>query len=489
MDPTLTRDTIELILSYLSAVDLCRALPTCQLVLDAGSVAAGLRARDLGLPLPPARPGESLTKRLRFVELAARRPTKVAAGFTHSLAVDPASGRCFSWGGGTAQDKPEKLQHVVPLHHLGHGISEGPAVLMPTPVVGLGSVAIKEVAAAMDQCALLTTGGRIMTWGSNMCGALGQGDFEPRSSPTSVNALADLRMTQVTCGCGHMLALTAGGKAYSWGSADSGQLGIGSAARFDFYGDGKCDHTPRRVALASEVLIHVSAGGAHNLAINTSGDLFSWGSGIMGELGLGDGKSRLVPTIVRALSGNRVVHASAGDSHSLAADEAGAAYSWGQSGYGKLGHGMARFLESEDTGKRYELLPYCLLRRTEVFDGQRPSQLTPQTRVVRVIAGSQHSVLITEKGDMLTFGWQKAIGHGSGCGNEFEPICVHMQTASVNGTVPIFVTTGSAGTHQTIVQTAANKLLIFGGGEFGPLCTGTLDPAPSRPTELHLLED
>ena len=35
-------------------------------------------------------------------------------------------------------------------------------------------------------------------------------------------------------------------------------------------------------------------------------------------------------------------------------------------------------------------------------------------RVVRVIAGSQHSVLITEKGDMLTFGWQKAIGHGSG---------------------------------------------------------------------------
>ena len=88
MDPTLTRDTIELILSYLSAVDLCRALPTCQLVLDAGSVAAGLRARDLGLPLPPARPGESLTKRLRFVELAARRPTKVAAGFTHSLAVD-----------------------------------------------------------------------------------------------------------------------------------------------------------------------------------------------------------------------------------------------------------------------------------------------------------------------------------------------------------------------------------------------------------------
>ena len=109
--------------------------------------------------------------------------------------------------------------------------------------------------------------------------------------------------------------------------------------------------------------------------------------------------------------------------------------------------------------------------------------------MVRVIAGSQHSVLITEKGEMLTFGWQKAIGHGSGCGNEFEPICVHMQTASVNGTVPIVVTTGSAGTHQTIVQTAANKLLIFGGGEFGPLCTGTLDPAPSRPTELHLLED
>lgn len=62
--------------------------------------------------------------------------------------------------------------------------------------------------------------------GSNSEGRLGTGNAEIRSSnvPTLVDGLQNIK--KVSCGSSHSLALSEDGKAYAWGQAFYGALGI-----------------------------------------------------------------------------------------------------------------------------------------------------------------------------------------------------------------------------------------------------------------------
>lgn len=53
----------------------------------------------------------------------------------------------------------------------------------------------------------------------------------------------------------------------------------------------------------------ISAGGWHSAAISTAGEVYIWGRGEYGRLGLGDrtGSSKLRPQRLRALDGHCVV--------------------------------------------------------------------------------------------------------------------------------------------------------------------------------------
>ena len=74
------------------------------------------------------------------------------------------------------------------------------------------------------------------------------------------------------------------------------------------------------------------------MALTADGSVWSWGDGVFGRLGHGDGQNQLLPKRVEALAGQRVVALSAGDGHSLAITGDGAAWSWGSGGDGQLGH-------------------------------------------------------------------------------------------------------------------------------------------------------
>ena len=50
-------------------------------------------------------------------------------------------------------------------------------------------------------------------------------------------------------------------------------------------------------------------------------------------------RSQTTPTVVAALSGDRIVNISAGSMHSAAVTEDGVLYTWGKGSYGRLGHG------------------------------------------------------------------------------------------------------------------------------------------------------
>ncbi|XP_058416221.1 serine/threonine-protein kinase Nek8 isoform X3 [Diceros bicornis minor] len=70
--------------------------------------------------------------------------------------------------------------------------------------------------------------GIIMTFGSGSNGCLGHGSLNDISQPTIVEALLGYEMVQVACGASHVLALSTERELFAWGRGDGGRLGLGS---------------------------------------------------------------------------------------------------------------------------------------------------------------------------------------------------------------------------------------------------------------------
>ena len=91
--------------------------------------------------------------------------------------------------------------------------------------------------------------------------------------------------------------------------------------------------------MAGQRVVAVSAGDKHSLALTADGAVWSWGNGGFGELGHGDEQNQLLPKKIEALAAQRVVAVSAGYVHSLALTADGAVLTWGKGESGCLGHG------------------------------------------------------------------------------------------------------------------------------------------------------
>ena len=123
-----------------------------------------------------------------------------------------------------------------------------------------------------------------------------------------------------------------------FGRNDVGQLGIGSAQVRRLPG---LSDAP---GIADLELSSVSAGDASVLAVSGApgsvGDVYAWGDGSNGRLGLGDVYPRMSPTRVPGLSG--AVRVAAGAGHAAAVTATGEIFTWGRDGDGQLGRSRRR---------------------------------------------------------------------------------------------------------------------------------------------------
>lgn len=87
---------------------------------------------------------------------------------------------------------------------------------------------IKHVACGDLFTACLTDRGIIMTFGSGSNGCLGHGSLNDISQPTIVEKLLGYEMVQVACGASHVLALSTDRELFAWGRGDGGRLGLGT---------------------------------------------------------------------------------------------------------------------------------------------------------------------------------------------------------------------------------------------------------------------
>jgi len=129
--------------------------------------------------------------------------------------------------------------------------------------------------------------------------------------------------------------------AVAWGNNESGQLGITN--------DG-VHGVPALVlhtgALVGKTVVAVTSGPGHSVALSSDGTVAAWGWGGYGQLGNGateDSRTPVPLDMTGVLSGKMVVSVSAGSSHSVALCSDGTVAAWGYNWDGQLGNGTTGY--------------------------------------------------------------------------------------------------------------------------------------------------
>ncbi|CAG9464802.1 unnamed protein product [Pedinophyceae sp. YPF-701] len=192
----------------------------------------------------------------------------------------------------------------------------------------LGAAPCRWIACGAFHTACVTASGSVYAWGSNGYGQCGHGDGARAAcrEPRWVAMPGDERATQVSCGRLHSAVVLASGQVATWGYARA----------FLGHGDFRVpEHAPN---LPSPRILHlpagvkalqVSCGDQHSAVVTDDGQLFVWGCGAGGRLGLGDESDQPTPVRVRSIAGTHVTQVACGARHTLLLDDAGAVMACG----------------------------------------------------------------------------------------------------------------------------------------------------------------
>ena len=207
-------------------------------------------------------------------------------------------------------------------------LGDGTSMNRSTPVLVTGlSSGIMAVAAGGSHTCALTTGGRVLCWGDNSHGELGDGTLADRHTPVAVSGLAS-GVVAIAAGVYHTCAVKASGAAYCWGSNVFAQLGDGTETN---------RVTPVEVSGLFDVAM-IAAGYSHTCAVTSAGAAWCWGANTGGALGDGTSTERLTPVTVSGFaSGARAI--ATGDYYSCALTTGDAVQCWGTNDAGQLGDG------------------------------------------------------------------------------------------------------------------------------------------------------
>lgn len=269
-------------------------------------------------------------------------------------------------------------------------LGDGTTQMRTTPVQVRGLPADKRVVAVatgLNHVLALESDGSVWAWGHNRSGQLGDGTKIDRPSPVPVKGLADVRA--IGAGDALSVALQSDGTVLAWGNNQSGQLGDGNAP---------IDHASPAVVHdlgKGSGVIALAVGRSQVLVLKRDGSVWAWGNGTSGELGDGEHGKRSAPTQVIGLgAGSGVVAIAAGGSHGLALKKDGSVLSWGNNSSGQLGDGTRPADHSSPVGVK---------------------GLGPGSGVVAIAAGNSFSIALKADGSVVAWGKNKVgeIGDGT----------------------------------------------------------------------------
>jgi alpha-tubulin suppressor-like RCC1 family protein len=235
--------------------------------------------------------------------------TQASAGTGFSLAVTSA-GQVLAWGGNASGQ-----------------LGDGTGTTRTTPVLASlpSGTTATQVSAGTAFSVALTSTGQVLAWGTNRDGELGNGSTNSSSTPAAVHLPAGTTATEVAAGGQFGLALTTSGQVLAWGT---GALGNGASS----------STTPVAVTLPSGAFVtQIAAGGTTGYAALSGGGELAWGAGTAGQLGNGTAASSSTPVSVSLPSGSGaapLAAIAAGSQSALALDSSGNVLTWGTGALG-----------------------------------------------------------------------------------------------------------------------------------------------------------
>jgi alpha-tubulin suppressor-like RCC1 family protein len=291
------------------------------------------------------------------------------------------TGRVYGWGNNNAGQ-------------VGDGTTANR--LTPVRATKLNGVKVTAVRESALFTMVLTSAGRVLSWGMNTDGELGNGTTKDRLSPVRARLPRGVTITAISAGYNSALALTKSGRILAWGDNTKGQLGDGTK---------KDRHAPVYVQLPAHTTVKSLATGYETgYAVTSTGRLLAWGFNAVGELGDGTATDRLKPVQAHLPKGVKVSSATGGELHALALTTTGRVLAWGFNQTGQLGDGS--------TTNR--LKPLFV-------------KLHAGTRVRALAGGQDFSMALTRGGRILTWGANGSGQLGNGTTTDSAtPVTVHL---------------------------------------------------------------
>ncbi len=300
--------------------------------------------------------------------------TDVAAGLEHTIILDENGD---VWTAGCNQYGALGTNENLGKYWYGTGIDTFKKV-----TVGDGSVKIKAVAAGQSHTILIDENGGVWTAGYNSDGQLGRSENVNSGTPNAVfkkaEGLDSVKITAAAGGTAHTVLLDESGNVWTAGNNVYGQLGRQTAATEAAAFEKVTD------SISGVKITAIAAGSSHTVLLDESGNVWTAGCNLYGELGremTGSANKTFEKANLQGAVGAKAIAAGAGNTIVIDTDDN--TRTCGIKGFGQLGR------NTESTNNP-ELLT--------VTDG------IGSTKMMAAAAGNRHSVLLDEHGGVWSCG-------------------------------------------------------------------------------------
>ena len=370
-----------------------------------------------------------------------RKIKKLACGGSHTLCLTN-NGIVYSWGFGPLgqlglgfQTNDNKLSKVssnfIQLLNQGETNQDKILNLVKDPMkidFADKDTTIIKIYAGLNNSMAISTNHLVYIWGDNTYGQLCNKSSKTEKlkyscSPLVIEELYGKEIIKGALGCDNCAVISSERKLYVWGANENMKLGINSKNQYE------CS----AILINSLTnIIKISLGLHHSAAINEKNELFTWGHGFYGQLGLGNRATQGSPHKVDKLS-VKYSKVKCGTYQTIALDKKNSIYIFGKGGLNlssindnklypesitefkssvinsiQIAGGTSYALNNESElyawGDNY-MNKVCCLQDTIITNHsmQIKFNFNIKCNIVKVFSGFYHSFILNELGEV--YGW------------------------------------------------------------------------------------
>lgn len=311
---------------------------------------------------------------------------------------------------------------------------------------------VSKIAIGSVHFGLLTSNGRVFTWGRPYNGQLGYYSSSYSEGPANITYQFNLedeeQITNIFMGSDASFAITSIGKVYAWGDNRYGQLTDLNVIKSYV----PIDITDNFGLLPNEAIIDLTVSYNRSLALTSFGRVLVWGNDYDVTLENGDHVNAINPTDItfqfELENGEIITSASVCYPHFIAFTSLGRVFSWGSNSNGKIGDGT-----TIDKSTPVDITNYFPLHNEEF--------------IIQVDITSVSGIALSSTGRVFSWGDNSIGTLGNGTyDHSYVPIDI---TDHIGLNPDESVTTISSGTGYCVVITSSNRIISWGWINYKPL--------------------